>query len=50
MKGNDTFTAEQKERCYESKKRSIIKSERVDEDDDYVISKDRIILDDENDN
>lgn len=34
MKGNDTFTAEQKERCYESKKTSIIKSERVGEDDE----------------
>ena len=33
-KGNDTFTAEQKERCYESKKRLIIKSERVDEDNE----------------
>lgn len=50
MKGNDTFSAEQKERCYESKKTSIIKSEQISEDDDYVISKDSIILDDENDN
>ena len=50
MKGNDTFAAEQKERCYESKKTSIIKSEQISEDDDYVISKDSIILDDENDN
>ena len=50
MKGNDSFSAELKERCYESKKTSIIKSEQVSEDDDYVISKDSIILDDENDN
>lgn len=50
MKGNDTFAAEQKERCYESKKTSIIKSEQISEDDDSVISKDSIILDDENDN
>ena len=27
MKGNDTFTAEQKERCYESKKASLRKAE-----------------------
>lgn len=50
MKGNDTFAAKQKERCYESKKTSIIKSEQISEDDDSVISKDSIILDDENDN
>ena len=50
MKGNDTFSAEQKERCYESKKTSIIKSEQISEEDDDVISKDSIILDDENDN
>ena len=50
MKGNDTFAAEQKERCYESKKTSITKAEQISEDDDYVISKDSIILDDENDN
>ena len=50
MKGNDTFSAEQKERCYESKKTSITKAEQISEDDDYVISKDSIILDDENDN
>lgn len=50
MKGNDTFSAELKERCHESKKTSITKAEQVSEDDDDVISKDRIILDDENDN
>lgn len=50
MKGNDTFSAELNERCHESKKNSLRKAEQVSEDDDYVISKDRIILDDENDN
>lgn len=63
MKGNDTFSKEIKLKSADSHERAanklyqeaeenerIMKEGQVREDDDYVISKDRIILDDENDN
>ncbi|GEM_PF-2431943 len=63
MKGNDTFSKEIKLKSADSHERAanklyqeaeenerIMKEGQVSEDDDYVISKDRIILDDENDN